>query len=241
MRKTPGIVLRTADFKDSDRMLTLLTKDFGLMAAKVRSAKKQTSKLFSASSLFCCGDYEFYEKGGYYGVRGCRIRYTFHHLLGDYDAFSAACFIADAAGKVAQEDFAAPKLFALTVCALYALDTAAVSPGTVLCYFIQRLLWLEGLYPILDACVVCGSAKNISRFSIEHGGAVCGTCAKTHAGVAADKDVFAALSGMACILPKDIGVVSLLKDTERKLKSLLVDYLEYNLQKPLKSSRFIRK
>jgi recombinational DNA repair protein (RecF pathway) len=40
MRKTMAVVIRTVDFKDNDRMITFLTKDYGLMSAKVRGAKK---------------------------------------------------------------------------------------------------------------------------------------------------------------------------------------------------------
>ena len=232
-------MIKTVDFKDSDRMLTFLTKDYGLMAAKVRGAKKQTSKLFSASSLFCCGEYEFYEKDGFFGVRGCHIKQTFYHLQQDYDAYSAACFIADAAGKVAQEDDAAQKLFALAVNVLYALDTAAVSPGTAVCYFIQRLLYIEGLYPGIDMCVSCGSGNNLVRLSVEHGGAVCQKCAKSHGGIIIEKDVLAAMQEMAPILPMDISKVCISEQTEKRLKKVWVAYLEYALQKPLKSSKFI--
>ena len=231
-------MIRTADFKESDRMLTLLTRDYGLMCAKVKAAKKQTSKLFCSSSLFCCGEYEFYEKNGFYGVRGCDIKHTFGKLSEDYDAYSAACFIADAAGKVAQEDYPAPKLFALTVNALFALETGAARPGTVLCFFIQRLLYIEGLYPVLERCAICGST-DVSRFSAEHGGVICEKCAKIHGGRAAGEGVVAALRAMADILPKDINSARIPEGVEEKLKQLLIAYLEHALQKPLKSSKFV--
>ena len=238
MIKTPAIVIRTVDFKDSDRMLTLLTRDYGLMSAKIRAAKKQTSKLFSASSLFCCGDYEFYEKNGRYGIRGCRIMHTFQRLCDDFDAYSTACFIADASGKFAQEDFAAPKLFALVANALYTLEKKSASPGAVLCYFIQRLLYIEGVYPGLDRCVICGGGE-ASFFSPEHGGVVCENCAQSNGGDFLDAAVLNALSAMAGILPKDIGNVQIPDGIEIRLKQLLINYLEYVLQKPLKSTKFV--
>lgn len=238
MIRTSAVIIRTADFKDSDRMLTLLTKDFGLMSAKVKAARKQTSKLFCSSSLFCCGDYEFYEKGGYYGVRGCEITHSFQKLSEDYGAYSAACFIADVAGKIAQEEFPAPKLFALVVNALYSLETAAASPETAICYFIQRLLFIEGLYPVIDECVLCGSV-NVSHFSAEHGGAVCSECAKTHAAERVGIKVLTALKSMAGVLPKDIGSINIAQDTLMRLKLLLISYLENTLQKPLKSAKFV--
>lgn len=238
MIRTSAIVIRTADFKDADRMLTLLTKDFGLMSARVKAAKKQTSKLFCSSSLFCCGEYEFYEKGGYYGVRGCEITHTFQKLSEDYGAYSAACFIADAAGKVAQEEFPEPKLFALVVNALYALETAAALPDAAVCYFIQRLLYIEGLYPAIGECVFCGS-KSVSHFSAGHGGTVCSVCAKTHGAERIDLKLMTALKSMADVLPKDIGRIRVEEESLIKLKQLLISYLENALQKPLKSAKYI--
>jgi len=231
-----AVVIRTVDFKDNDRMLTFLTKDYGLMSAKVRGAKKQTSKLFSASSLFCCAEYTFYEKNGFFGVRAGDIKYTFGHVLDDYDGYAAACFIADAVEKVAQEDYHAPKLFALVINALWALDKGAAMPKATACYFVQRLLMLEGVYPELEHCLVCGSGENLAKMSVEHGGVVCSSC---EGGKRIEKSVIEALVDMRDVLPSDIGKVAISQSTQIKLLRLLVDYLEYVLGKPLKTSKYI--
>lgn len=239
MIKTSAVVIRTADFKDADRMLTLLTKDYGLMSAKVKAARKQTSKLFCSSGLFCCGEYELYAKGGYYGVRGCNITHSFQKLPEDYNAYSAACFIADAAGKVAQEDYPAPKLFALVVNALFALETKAVDADTAVCYFLQRLFLIEGLYPSLDACILCGRA-DVSYFSAEHGGALCPDCAKTYGGEMISGEALDTLRLMADVIPKDMGKLQISERMGNRLKTLLISYLEHALQHPLKTSKFIK-
>lgn len=240
MRKTLAVVIKTADFKDNDRMVTLLTKDYGKMSAKVRGAKKQTSKLFFASSLFCCGEYGFYEKNNFFGIKSFHIKYSFAHLQNDYDMFSAACFIADTVNAIAQEDFEAPKLFALTVNALYALDNEQVSWRCAVGYYIQRLLFIEGIYPSLEACVFCGRVNELTRFSHDHGGVVCAVCAKNHGGTYVDREVISALLDMREIMPRDMGKVSFDKRIEKKLTRVLVEYLEHTLGKPLKSSRFIK-
>lgn len=237
--KTSAIIIRTVDFGDNDRMLTLLTKDLGLLSAKVKAAKKQTSKLFCSSSLFCCGEYEFYERSGFHGVRGCTIKHSFQKLSEDYDAYSAACFIADAAGKVAQEGFSDPKLYALVINALYALETKAAEPGTVLCYFIQRLLYLEGVYPSPESCAVCGDEK-VTRFSALHGGFICEKCGKAFGGTRVSEFSLNALKSMADIVPKDIGRVSIPESAIEELKEILIAFLEQALQKPLKTSKFVK-
>jgi len=231
-----AVVIRTVDFKDNDRMITFLTKDYGLMSAKVRGAKKQTSKLFSASSLFCCAEYTFYEKSGFFGVKSCDIKYTFGHVQDDYDGYAVACFIADAVEKVAQEDYHAPKLFALVVNALWALDKGAATPKAVACYFIQRLLMLEGVYPELEHCLVCGSTQSLTKMSTEHGGLVCSSC---EGGKRVETSVIKALKDMQDVLPSDIGKVANAQSTQIKLLAVLVDYLEYVLGKPLKTSKYI--
>lgn len=238
-RKTLAVVIRTADYKDNDKMLTLLTKEYGRMSANVRGAKKQASKLFSAASLFCCGDYIFYEKSGRFGVKGCEIRRTFFGLQNDYDAFSAACFIADAVDKVSMEDQISPGLFSLTVNALYALDTAAAPPGTVLCYFLQRLLYIEGVYPNLSSCVICGSKKALGFLSADCGGALCSDCVKTHGGTPMDDKFISTMRLMARTSPNDIGTILIEPAVKKRSCAMLIDYFERMLQRPLKTTRFV--
>ena len=237
-RQTLAVVIRTADYRENDRMVTLLTKEYGKMSASARGSRKPTSKLFASSSVFCCGEYVFYEKDGRYGIKSCEVRRTFFDLRNDYDAYSAACFIADAVDKVAQEDDVSPGLFALTVNALYALDTG-VSPGTVLSYFMQRLLYIEGVYPNLKSCVLCGRRDELIRFSAEHGGAICAVCARTHGGVGLPGDVMDALKQLARTAPGDIGSINLPQEVQDRLKKALVHYLEHVLQKPLKTTAFV--
>lgn len=236
MRTTTGIVLKAVDYRDNDVMLTLLTKDYGLMSAKAAGAKKPAGKMFAAAALLCCGDYEFYEKDGRYGVRGCEIRYRFFNLQNNYDAYTVACVIADATAKVAQEESADAKLFALVSQALYALDTGG-EPKAVLCYFLQRLLYIEGVYPAVSHCAVCGQAKAV-KFSAEHGG-VCAAHSQPQ-DMPLTKDMADALVSMAAVLPKDMKEVKLSAAAADKLLPLLIKYLEGVIGKPVKSAKFVR-
>lgn len=238
-RNTLAIVIRTVDYKDNDRMLTLLTRDYGRMSAKIRGAKKPASKLFAAASLFCCGEYSFYEKHARYGVKSCTIRKTFFNLQSDYDAYAAACFIADAVDKVAQEDDDASSLFVLTANALYALDTGLASTALVLCYFLQRLLYIEGVYPSLGACAHCGAQQGLVRFSAQHGGVLCGACA-AGGGTDINPAFLDALRRLAHTSSKDLNTLSMDEDVLKKLSKALIEYLEYMLARPLKTSKFIQ-
>ncbi len=236
MRTTTGIVLRAVDYKDNDRMLTLLTKDYGLMSARAVGGKKPSGKMFASAAMLACGDYEFYEKNGRFGVCGCAVRYRFFDLQNDYDAYAASCVICDAALKVAQEESADPKLFALVSQALYALDKGA-EPKSALCYFLQRLLYIEGVYPALSHCAVCGENRAV-KFSAEHGG-VCAIHAAPQ-DIMLTMDMADSLVSMAAVLPKDMKGVKVAPETADKLLPVLIGYLEGVLGKTIKAAKFVK-
>ena len=49
--KVEGLVLRETDYKDNDKLLTILTKDQGRLTARARGVKSKTSKLKSGCQL----------------------------------------------------------------------------------------------------------------------------------------------------------------------------------------------
>ena len=51
--KTKGIVLREVKTGESDRILTILTPDSGMISAAAKGAQRLKSKLFAATGLFC--------------------------------------------------------------------------------------------------------------------------------------------------------------------------------------------
>ena len=50
---TPGLVLKETRYKESDRIITLLTPGLGVISASAQSSLRLKSKLFSACGLFC--------------------------------------------------------------------------------------------------------------------------------------------------------------------------------------------
>lgn len=55
----PGLVLKETRYKESDRILTILTPELGVISASAQSSLRLKNKLFSACGLFatlnlCC-------------------------------------------------------------------------------------------------------------------------------------------------------------------------------------------
>ena len=68
-----GIVLRHADYREHDRMLTLLSPTLGRVEALCRGCKRLGSPLLPASELFALGDFELFSgKGRMTPAHSCR-------------------------------------------------------------------------------------------------------------------------------------------------------------------------
>mgnify|MGYP001046425287 CR=1 FL=1 len=54
---TTGLVLKETRYKESDRILTILTPELGVISASAQSSLRLKSKLFSACGLFCYSEF----------------------------------------------------------------------------------------------------------------------------------------------------------------------------------------
>ena len=122
---TQAIVLHTADYRDNDRMLSLLTPEHGQLDALCRGCKKPQSPLMSAAQAFSYGEYVLYQAKGRMTVTSFELIDSFYALREDYEKLRyAACML-----EVMQ---------AQATAAFFLMDAA-----------------LSGWRPRLDACVHC--------------------------------------------------------------------------------------
>ena len=60
--KADALLLRAADYGESDKMVTLLTADRGKIGAALKGVKKAGAKLRFAAQPFCFAEYQRIEK-----------------------------------------------------------------------------------------------------------------------------------------------------------------------------------
>ena len=73
--KTDGIVLRETEYKDNDKLLTLLTRENGQLTAKARGVKSRTSKLRAGCQLLTLSEFTLLD------YQGKCFFYMFHMYL----------------------------------------------------------------------------------------------------------------------------------------------------------------
>lgn len=179
--KITGIVTHTADFRDYDRMITILSPDEGVVSLCLKGCRKPNAKLRPAGQLFCFADFELIKRPTGYIMTGCDVRDAFFELALDLERMQAAgklCALTTTLFE-AQED-SRRELFALLLSAVTTLAKAKrINDQEIVLLCAIRMLDICGYQPALQECAACGTPVGAGEraFSAELGGVLCDTCA----------------------------------------------------------------
>lgn len=121
---TRGLVLRTTEYKETDRILTVLSADHGLLTMKARGVRSNRSKLKGACQLLTYAEFTVGEAHGFSSITEATAIEMFPELRTDIVLLSLASYFAQLAEVLSQEDAASPALLPLILNALYALGEA---------------------------------------------------------------------------------------------------------------------
>ena len=101
--KTEGIVLRETEYKDADKLLTVLTREHGKMTLRARGVKSGRSRSKAACQLLTFSEFTVSEKQGRYTVTEAVAKEMFPELREDIELLYLASYFAQVTDAVAQE------------------------------------------------------------------------------------------------------------------------------------------
>ncbi|MCX7620715.1 MAG: DNA repair protein RecO [Acidimicrobiales bacterium] len=169
-----GIVLRTWRLGEADRIVVIMTRGRGKVRAVAKGVRKTKSKFGARLEPTSHVALQFYEGRELDIVTQAETIDHFRSIRDDLDRLAKATAMFEAVDHVAPDREANAKLFAMLLGALRAL-AAADSPLVVPAFFL-KVLALEGYRPVLDECVLCGTATDLVAFDADTGGTLCRSC-----------------------------------------------------------------
>ena len=175
--KTDAIVLRYANYGESDRMLTLLSPTMGLLSVSARGCRKATSKSLAASELFTAGEYLLYQKGERYTLSSFQLQENYYPIRLDVDKLAHGVYWLNLCEAVVQPWEDCSRLFKMLLLSLAVLAYGELPLRALTAVFLTQFAMLQGCAPRLDRCSRCGKALSAPmRFDVELGGACCAAC-----------------------------------------------------------------
>ncbi len=179
---TPAIVVRTVDYGESDRIVTLFTRNAGKLSAIARSARKSVKRFGAGLSLFGVGEATLNERPGaelatleaFDGARG------FPQLLLDVAKVAHGGYACELTRELVPPRQPEVAIFDLLIEFLTILEAAPARAET-LRVFELALLSLVGLEPVLGRCLGCNGEDDVldqpgQVFDVRRGGVVCAGC-----------------------------------------------------------------
>lgn len=228
-----GIVLRTFNLGEADRIVTILTRSHGKVRAVAKGVRRTASKFGSRLEPFMVTDLQFYqgrssldtiqqaETLGPYGA----------DIAGHYDRFTAASVMAETAERLTDAEKATNQ-YTLLLGALRSLSRGEHAPSLTLDSYLMRAFSLAGWSPSLDTCGRCGSPDNLTSFVVHFGGMACGACAPSGSARAGSDtiDAFEALLTGNWEFLESVDARHL-----TRVSSLISAYTQWHLERSLKS------
>lgn len=176
---TKALVLRCVDYKESDKILTVLTQDFGKLTVSARGCRKKNSAISAGCQLLCWSEMVLFEYRGRWAVKEAATLREFQAIRADLEKLALACYLAEVTENLAMEEMPCPELLSLTLNSLHALDQMKKPLELVKGAFELKAMCLAGYEPMLEGCAVCGaSLPENPRFHLREGILHCAACRK---------------------------------------------------------------
>ena len=179
--KAKAIVVKEYIVGESDKYVTLFTKEYGKIQALAPKAKKADKGFASATQLFVYGDFILTSFKDTYRMVNAEIIEMFHGIRNDLDRLSYASYMMEFIQYVTEPMLPQPELLRLVLVSLQALTREEANYRLIRRIFELRAIGELGFRPQLIACTECGELLKKAEeenyyFSPESGGLVCGSC-----------------------------------------------------------------
>jgi DNA repair protein RecO (recombination protein O) len=235
-----AVVLRAGKLGEADRIVTLLSRRFGLIRAVAKGVRRTRSRFGGRLEPFNHVDVQLHAGRSLDIVTQAVTLDAFGPFIAaDYGRYTAATVIAETTGRLAAEE-RQPwlRLYLLAVSALRAIAEPAGEdghyrdPSLVMDAFLLRSLTLAGWAPALKDCARCAAPGPHAAFHVPSGGCLCADCR----GVGFVRPAPATVALMAALASGDWAAAEATGSANRREASGLVAALtQFHLERGLKS------
>ncbi len=170
-----GLVLKSVNLGEADRLITVFTKELGTVSALVKGARSLKNRNMSATQQFCYSSMVLYKKGDKYWVRESNLIESFFGLRDSIEGLSLAGYIVEVLSDVTTAE-SEGDLLRLALNSLYAISEKKYSLEKIKAAFEIRAVSIIGFMPEVLACRECGEHGGDFFFDIMDGNIECYAC-----------------------------------------------------------------
>ncbi|HSK23525.1 MAG TPA: DNA repair protein RecO [Egicoccus sp.] len=235
-----GIVLRTYQLGETDRILHLCTQGRGKVRAVAKGVRRPGSKFGGRLEPYSHVDLQLYEGRNLDVVNQAELIAPHARVREDFALSACASAMTELTDLVSQEGERDNALFLLLRAGLQALDAAPPQPEVFLDAFLLRLASIVGFHAFTEACAVCRTPGDHVFLSVKAGGTLCAACAPTGTR-AVDREVLEVVRVLAA--PGEWAALPALArdrpDAQRTAAAYVRAFVEHHLDRRLRSYELV--
>ncbi|MBU2595356.1 DNA repair protein RecO [Patescibacteria group bacterium] len=243
--KTKAIIIKQFEVGEADRIISVFSRDFGLITLKARGVRKILAKLKGHLELLSCTQLEIHKsRSSLDTIIGAEAINPFKKIRQNLRSTSRLYLVLEFLNKILPEGESHPKIFDRLLYLLKSLDKNKNKERRiiVITYFCLQVLRELGYYPHFRECIKC--QKDLKRgsnfFDFYGAGTVCRDCGERGAFISVSDQAIVFLRFL--IENKNISLqkIKISPKVSFEAYALVERYLETTIDSELKSKKFVK-
>lgn len=175
--KTKGVVLKQRNIGEDDRIITVLTQEYGVIEVAARRVKSAKSGLSAPCQVLNYSEFCLYKGKGNYIINSAESIDSFYQIRLDVVKLSLCNYFCELTAQISPSAETAADFMRLLLNSFFLLQKDKLSPSLLKSIFELRAMSISGYMPNLVCCHECASYEaEEARFLPYDGYFLCENC-----------------------------------------------------------------
>jgi DNA repair protein RecO (recombination protein O) len=240
LEKLEGLILKTQDYGETHKIITIFSRKIGKFAAIARGAKKPKSRMAAVTQPFIYGEYLVYVNKGLSTIQQGEVIDSVRAVREDIIKTAYASYVMELTDKLLDKLEPDPFIYDQLYSTIHWIAENEDAEIPVMMYEF-KLFKKGGFAPAVNRCIHCGSRGPLTSFSIIEGGLLCSSCRHQDPEAIGLPGNTAKLLRLFSEIGLDqVGTISVKNENKKLLRKLLDAYYDQYGGYYLKSKKFLK-
>lgn len=238
--KVEGFILKTQDYGETHKIVTILTPTLGKVGAIARGAKKTKSRMAAITQPFIHGSFLIQPGSSLATIQQGEVITSFRKIREDIFKTAYTSYLAELTDKLVDAKKYNPFIYKQLLHTIERINDDK-DPEILTMIYEWKMYKEAGFAPIVTQCVSCGNSQDLKAFSISNGGLLCRNCVRLDENAISIPEKVAKLMALfAWVEVEQIGNISVKTENKMILQRIMDQYYEEHGGYYLKSKRFLK-
>jgi DNA repair protein RecO (recombination protein O) len=226
LEKVDGVIIKSNDYGESHKIVTIFSKKLGKISALARGAKKTKSRMAAVTQPFILGQFYVYVNSGLSTIQQGEVIDSFRAVREDIIKTAFSAYIVELTDKLTESRSPDGFIFVELLDTMRWIEENEDAAVPIMMYEL-KMFKKGGFAPTVHGCTNCGSKEELAYFSIREAGLLCKQCSSL------DQHAFAISPAIAKLLLifstvelRRVGTISVKQENIKLLRKIIDAYYE---------------